>query len=96
MSSGTTLRENNLKEIEGGKIMESEGVFVASKKALLNRPGALEVVHEMIERFDSHLRAEGLYTVTANMRGGSMEEVASKIAEVGGPELSGLQVKTHY
>lgn len=41
--AGVTLRENNLKEIEGGTIMESQGALVASKKALLNRPGLLEV-----------------------------------------------------
>lgn len=42
-AAGVTLRENNLKEIEGGTIMQSQGILVASKKALLERPGLLQV-----------------------------------------------------
>lgn len=38
-----TLRENNLKQIEGGKIMESQGILVGSRRALRERPGLLEV-----------------------------------------------------
>ncbi len=47
--------------------MKSEGVLVASKRALETRPGLLEVVHELIERFEAHLTAEDFYSVTANM-----------------------------
>ena len=38
-----TLRENNLREIEGGNIMESQGILVANRKSLLERPQLLEV-----------------------------------------------------
>ncbi len=38
-----TLRENNLKEIEGGTILESQGILVANKRSLLERPGLLRV-----------------------------------------------------
>ena len=47
-----TLRENNLKEIEGGKILESEGVLVANKQALKRDSRLQTVVHELIERFE--------------------------------------------
>lgn len=93
VSSGTTLRENNLKQIAGGRVLESQGVLVASKRALLSRPGALEVLRDMIERLEAHLRAEGQFVVTANMRGGSAEEVAVRLA-AGGPLLTGLQGPT--
>jgi hypothetical protein len=33
------------------------------------------VVHELIERFDGHLKAEQFYSVIANMRGETPEEV---------------------
>ncbi|PWA35955.1 ATP phosphoribosyltransferase, catalytic domain-containing protein [Artemisia annua] len=46
VSSGTTLKENNLKEIEGGVILESQAVLVASKKSLLQRKGSCQ--HERI------------------------------------------------
>ncbi|PIA25542.1 hypothetical protein AQUCO_11100010v1 [Aquilegia coerulea] len=92
VSSGTTLRENNLKEIEGGIILESQAVLVASKKSLIQREGVLDTTHEILERLEAHLRAAGQFTVTANMRGGSAEEVAERILSQ--PSLSGLQGPT--
>eukprot|EP00250_Pteridium_aquilinum_P011165 c19879_g1_i1 orf=102-1316(+) len=79
VSSGTTLRENNLKQIEGGLVLKSQGVLVASKRALLHRETALEKTHEILERLEAHLRARSQFTVTAHMRGKSKEEVADLI-----------------
>lgn len=73
--AGVTLRENNLKELEGGHILWSQGVLVANRRALKERPGLLEVVHELIERFEAHLEAGKFYQVLANMRGDSAAEV---------------------
>ncbi|XP_039115347.1 ATP phosphoribosyltransferase 2, chloroplastic-like [Dioscorea cayenensis subsp. rotundata] len=92
VSSGTTLRENDLKEIEGGVVLESQGVLVGSKKALIQREGVLESTHEILERLEAHLRAVGQFTVVANMRGSSEQEVAERI--LGHAELSGLQGPT--
>ncbi|EOX97146.1 ATP phosphoribosyl transferase 2 isoform 2 [Theobroma cacao] len=92
VSSGTTLRENNLKEIEGGVVLESQAVLVASRKALIQRKGALDTTHEILERFEAHLRAIGQFMVTANMRGSSAEEVAERILSQ--PSLAGLQGPT--
>ena len=91
VSTGVTLRENNLRQIEGGKIMESEGCLVANRQALLGRPGLLEVCHELIERLEAHLTAEGYYSVVANMRGGSAAEVSERLIRAG---LGGLQGPT--
>ncbi|EPS69602.1 hypothetical protein M569_05163, partial [Genlisea aurea] len=92
VSSGTTLKENNLKEIQGGVIVESQAVLVASRKSLVQRNGVLEITHEMLERLEAHLRALGQFTVTANMRGSSAEQVAERILSQ--PSLSGLQGPT--
>lgn len=92
VSSGTTLRENNLKEIEGGIILESQAVLVASKKSLIQRDGVLDTIHEILERLEAHLRADGQFTVVANMRGSSAEEVAERI--LCQTTLSGLQGPT--
>ncbi|KAL6964431.1 ATP phosphoribosyltransferase 2, chloroplastic [Sarracenia purpurea var. burkii] len=92
VSSGTTLRENNLKEIEGGVILESQAVLVASRKSLVQRNGVLDTTHEILERLEAHLRAIGQFTVTANMRGSSAEEVAELI--LSHTSLSGLQGPT--
>ncbi|GKA02688.1 ATP phosphoribosyltransferase 2, chloroplastic-like protein [Tanacetum coccineum] len=92
VSSGTTLKENNLKEIEGGVLLESQAVMVASKKSLVQRKGLLDITHEILERFEAHLRALDQFTVVANMRGNSAEEVAERILSQ--PSLSGLQGPT--
>ncbi|KAM0919819.1 hypothetical protein ACQ4PT_007965 [Festuca glaucescens] len=92
VSSGTTLRENNLKEIEGGVILESQAALVASRKSLNIREGALEISHEMLERLEAHLTASGKIMVTANMRGNSAEEVAERVLKQ--PSLCGLQGPT--
>lgn len=92
VSTGVTLRENNLKELEGGLILESQGALVANRRALKERDGLLEVVHELIERFEAHLKAGKFYNVLANMRGNSAEEVAEKLLEQ--PGLCGLQGPT--
>ncbi|XP_047337363.1 ATP phosphoribosyltransferase 2, chloroplastic-like [Impatiens glandulifera] len=92
VSSGTTLRENDLKEIEGGIIVQSQAVLVASRKSLVQRKGVLDAVHEILERLEAHLKAEGQFTVVANMRGSSAEEVAERILSQ--TSLSGLQGPT--
>ncbi|KAK4476834.1 hypothetical protein RD792_015994 [Penstemon davidsonii] len=92
VSSGTTLRENNLKEIEGGVILESQAILVASRKSLIQRKGVLDITHEMIERLEAHLRASDQFMVTANMRGSSAEEVAERVLSQ--TSLSGLQGPT--
>ncbi|XP_043695354.1 ATP phosphoribosyltransferase 2, chloroplastic-like [Telopea speciosissima] len=92
VSTGTTLRENNLKEIEGGVVLESQAVLVASKKSLIQRKGVLEITHEILERLEAHLRAAGQFMVVANMRGSSKEEVAKRILSQ--TLLTGLQGPT--
>jgi ATP phosphoribosyltransferase len=92
VSTGVTLKENNLREIEGGRILDSQGVLVASRTSLLQRPGLLGIVRELIERLDAHLKAEEFYSVIANMRGDAPEDVAAVLlAEEG---LRGLQGPT--
>ncbi|KAF5726853.1 ATP phosphoribosyltransferase [Tripterygium wilfordii] len=91
VSSGTTLKENNLKEIKGGVVLESQAVLVASKRSL-NRTAVRVTTREILERLEAHLRAGGQFTVTANMRGSSAEEVAEKVLSQ--PSLSGLQGPT--
>ena len=93
VSTGVTLRENNLKEIEGGKVLESEGVLVANRNALLRDGGRLlDIVHELIERLEAHLKADNYYSVVANMRGASSRAVADRILACDG--LRGLEGPT--
>ncbi len=92
VSSGVTLRENRLKEIEGGQLLTSQAVFIGNRAALTGRPEVLATAREMLERFEAHLRAVEHYTIIANMRGESPEEVAHKLFAQ--PSLGGLQGPT--
>lgn len=90
VSSGTTLRENNLKEIEGGVVLQSQATLVASRRSLHKRKGVLEVTHELVERLEAHLTASPQLMVTANMRGSSADEVAERVLSQ--TSICGLQV----
>lgn len=92
VSTGTTLRDNHLREVEGGVILSSQGILIANRKALEERPAALAMARELIEYVEAHLRAEACHLVFANMRGDSPEEIAERLFSR--PALSGLQGPT--
>ncbi len=91
-STGTTLRENRLRALEDGTIVESQAIFIANRAALLTRPDVLAATRQMLEFVESHLRASGQYMIFANMRGQSMEDVAARVFSQ--PGLGGLQGPT--
>jgi hypothetical protein len=43
--------------------VDKKGVFVANKRALLERKEVLDTAHELLERFEAHLTAESQFTV---------------------------------
>jgi len=92
VSSGVTLRENRLKPIEGGRLLDSQAVFVGNRTALTTKSEALAIARQMLERFEAHLRAMEHFTVIANIRGESPEAVARRVFEQ--PNLGGLQGPT--
>lgn len=52
-----------MREIDGGRILDSQGVLVANRRALMERPQQLlPVLHELLERLDAHLKAEQFYS----------------------------------
>lgn len=92
VSTGTTLRDNHLREVEGGVILRSQAILIANRRALQERPKALAMARELIEYLEAHLRAEACHLVLANMRGDSPEEIAERMFSR--PALSGLQGPT--
>ncbi|CAI5472489.1 unnamed protein product [Closterium sp. Yama58-4] len=97
VSTGTTLKENNLKELKGADVLNSQGVFVVSRRALEEREGLLGMTKEMLERIEAHLCARDQYIVTANMRGLSEEDVAHRVLEqTSFPGLQGPTISRVY
>ena len=44
-------------------VYKFQAALVASRRALTERKGALNTVHEILERLEAHLKADGQFTV---------------------------------
>lgn len=91
-SSGVTLRENRLKTIAGGTVLQTEACLIANRRRLRTDPDRLEVVRRFMELIEARLRASGFYSVTGNIPGDSAESVAQAV--ISRPELSGIEGPT--
>ena len=91
-SSGTTMRENRLKPLSGGAILASQACLIANRRLLREDGDKLRVAGTLVELMEAHLQSRDFYSVTANMRGETAEEVASCILEHS--DISGLKGPT--
>ncbi|NWF70479.1 MAG: ATP phosphoribosyltransferase [Chloroflexi bacterium] len=87
-SSGTTLRENRLKMLDGGTILKSEAVLIGNRRTLLDSRAKLHQTRLILELIEAHLRARKFLSITANMRAESAEGLARLLAHE--PKLAGL------
>ena len=92
VETGVTLRENHLKTLEGGRILESEACLFGNREMLSSNSQALAITRLILELFEAHIRANQHYNIIANMRGESAEAVAQKLHSQ--TELGGLQGPT--
>jgi ATP phosphoribosyltransferase len=90
--TGTTLRENHLKALADGIIIESQACLIGNRQALQNNPTVLETVRVLLEYMDAALQGRRYYQVTVNICGENAETVAQKVA--GNPLTRGLQGPT--
>ncbi len=90
--TGTTLRENNLKPLEDGVIVDSQAVLVANRQALRDRPEVLNAARILLEYIDAALQGRNMVQVTVNMRGADAAQVARAVAA--NPLTRGLQGPT--
>lgn len=92
VSTGTTLRANQLKRLRDGKILASQACLAAHRPSLENGSNALEIARQLLEFIVAHLRAKNNVAVFANMRGDSPQAIADQMRtqEV----ISGLQGPT--
>jgi ATP phosphoribosyltransferase len=91
-SSGVTLRENRLKLIAGGSVLESQACLIGNRHGLLADPERLEATHALLELMEAFLRARQQVSITANIRGESAEAVARRVLANGG--VAGLRGPT--
>lgn len=79
VASGQTLRDNRLRPLEDGRILDSQAVLIANFYTLKRDAQALGLARHLLEFIEAHLRAADNYSVFANMRGRSPHEVAQRI-----------------
>lgn len=65
-STGTTMRENQLKAIEGGTILKSEACLIGNVTVFDSKFSELHpILEEFVDRIESHLRAKGFLSVSS-------------------------------
>jgi ATP phosphoribosyltransferase len=74
-STGTTLRENRLKRVEGGTILDSQACLIANKSVLKADPHKLEFARILLEMTEASLRARKMLSVTMNVLAESPEAI---------------------
>lgn len=85
--TGTTLRENHLRPIDGGTIIASEAVLIGNRRTLRASSAKLETLREMVELIEAHQRARRFVSLRANIVGESVADVQRRI--LANPALSG-------
>jgi ATP phosphoribosyltransferase len=78
--TGTTLRENHLKALPDGVLVESQACLIANRRAL-RHPDVLNTARLLLERVDAALIGREYSQVTVNIRGENAASVAHKVAQ---------------
>jgi ATP phosphoribosyltransferase len=91
-SSGVTLRENRLKMISGGVVVESQACLIGNRRALAADAERMEATRGLLELMEAYLRSRQQVSITANIRGESAEAVARRVLSSGG--VAGLRGPT--
>jgi ATP phosphoribosyltransferase len=79
--SGTTMRENHLKVLRNGRVMHFEACLIGNRRALVESAAKRERVRRILELIEARLRAQTFYSITANLRAASEEEVAAALVQ---------------
>lgn len=88
VSTGATLKDNRLKMIEHGVILETQACLVGNRERLRASAAKREALRQILELIEASQSAEPYSTLTANMQGNSAEAIAAKLAAY--PEVGGL------
>ena len=90
--TGSTMRENRLKQIDGGTAISSNACVISRKMDPDTDRARLATARLLLEMMEAHLGARTFVRVTANMKGETAEEVAEYVLRHS--DISGLQGPT--
>lgn len=92
--TGTTLRANHLKPLAGGLILRSQACLLVNRTRLASSSARREALRGVLEMIEGHQRARELVSITANVEGADMRQIAQTVlrrrdlAGVRGPTLT--------
>lgn len=86
--SGTTLRENHLKMLPDGIILESQACLIGNRSALKTSPVLLNLVHQLLDTMDATLNGRQYSQITADIRGDKPAFIAEMVRQ--NPSTNGL------
>ncbi|MGN6675865.1 MAG: ATP phosphoribosyltransferase [Thermomicrobiales bacterium] len=90
--TGVTLRDNHLKMLDGGTVLQSQACLIGNRRALAASARKRESVRQMLEHCEARLRTQGFYVLNANIQGESEAAVARHVIAQG--ETAGAQGPT--
>jgi ATP phosphoribosyltransferase len=90
--TGTTLRENHLKILADGFIIDSQACLIGNRQAIKNDANIRDTVGVLLEYIDAATNGHNYYQIIANIKGQNAEDVAHKVAL--NPLTRGLQGPT--
>ena len=91
-ATGTTLRENRLKTLDGGTILRSQACVIGNPGALRSSNQRMLLCRHFLELIEANLQGYPYYRLTGNVIGESAESVSSTI--LAKPDISGLRGPT--
>lgn len=91
-ASGQTLRDNGLRILDEGTILHSQACLVGNLEKLGEDEDRLKSAKMLLELMEARLRAKRYYSITANIRGSSKEDVAQQLINF--TDVAGLQGPT--
>jgi len=75
-ATGTTLRENDLRILLDGTVMESQSVMIGNARTLANDQNKLQHIRQILEKIDATLLASDNHRVSARVEGHSEDKMA--------------------
>ncbi len=90
--TGTTLRENHLKPLADGIIVESQACLIGNRRALREHPEVLDTARLLLEYIDASLQGRRYYQLSLNICGENAQHVAESV--LGNSITAGLQGPT--
>ncbi|MEQ8677963.1 MAG: ATP phosphoribosyltransferase [Aggregatilineales bacterium] len=77
--TGTTLRENHLKIIGDGIIVDSQACLIGNKRLIASSKTAQNVLRTILEHMDAAIVGRKYMQVTVNICGNSAEDIGNKL-----------------